>query len=253
MLSSQLLRRSIKLAVHQQKCFKHKGKWYTSANHVLPTDTLEHEKFIQHFKMKPEKVKKELRPIRFESEKLFEGKNPVLKNLCSLEHFTPEDVTELVIKRICNNIGFAYTHTNDVLEVAVIRSSVKIWELQSKYRNMRRQRKMKFVILKENEKKNKLLEQLRNTKFENYAKIMQELDMELHFNPELIVHRNENIEKMDEMKVRALYHKLNTERQEKERMQKFQQVKEKFARQIEQGDLPEKEKLAENAQASLNA
>ena len=38
---------------------------------------------------------------------------------------------------------------------------------------------MKFVILKENEKKNKLLEQLRNTKFENYAKIMQELDMEL--------------------------------------------------------------------------
>ena len=75
----------------------------------------------------------------------------------------------------------------------------------------------------------------------------------LHFNPELIVHRNENIEKMDEMKVRALYHKLNTERQEKERMQKFQQVKEKFARQIEQGDLPEKEKLTENAQASLNA
>ena len=47
-----------------------------------------------------------------------------------------------------------------------------------KTHKQRKQRKMKFVILKENENKNKLLEQLRNTKFENYAKIMQELDME---------------------------------------------------------------------------
>jgi len=247
MLSSQFLRRSIKQAIHQQSCYKHKGKWYKSANHVLPTDTLLHEKFIQHFNMKPEKARKELRPIQFESEKLFEGKNPVLKSLCSLEHFTPEDVTELVIKRICDKIGFDYTHTNDVLEVAVIRCSVRIWELQSKYRTMRRQRKMKFVLFSENEKKNKLLEQLRNTKFENYAKIMEELDMELHFQPELVVHRNENIEKIDEMKVRSLYHKLNTEQKRKERMQKFQTVKDKFMREIEQQDLSASDKQIESA------
>lgn len=106
---------------------------------------------------------------------------------------------------------------------------------------------MKFVLFSENEKKNKLLEQLRNTKFENYAKIMEELDMELHFQPELVVHRNENIEKIDEMKVRSLYHKLNTEQKRKERMQKFQTVKDKFMREIEQQDLSASDKQIESA------
>ena len=62
-----------------------------------------------------------------------------------------------------------------------------------------------------------------------------------------MVHRNENIEKIDEMKVRSLYHKLNTEQKRKERMQKFQTVKDKFMREIEQQDLSASDKQIESA------
>jgi len=241
---SALVRPSLVLS----SCFRSKSKGLQAllTTRLSAEHFLRHEGFQRVFGMEADEALTKLYPMVYSQENIFEGISDKVKKLHTLEHTNNfELIEELAIQKVCQDVGWEYTNENANLEIEVIRSTIELWRHQTHYRMTKQYEKqghylqMRYCL----ERRNRSLEELRNIRFENYAKIMEALDITLDFQPELLIPESKWANEVKMMKVHGIVHKMKTDAAAKKREDLFESTKEKYRQRI----LAEESALVNNA------
>ena len=159
-----------------------------------------------------------------------------VKKLFTIEYGIAEDIEEKMVTDFVNEI---VDHNDECYEqvVELVDTTVSIWKLQERYEENRYiYRDNKKLIREQTAELQKLLDCLRDSRFELYAKTLSVIGLKHYFEPQYNIRSTEIGDEVSDMRIRAYAESRRIASLSKKRMDTLLNLKEKYQQDLSKND-----------------